>query len=131
MNKVTILAGPQNSGKTTQARELTKLKKSVWLFKICQDGYHEKQISYDTEIVVFDEINLRDIHCIADFAGKEFLTFRPHYCTGTITIKRPEILICTELDPNLLVALIDKKVEVEVINFQPLKHHHHVNTNYI
>ena len=131
MNKVTILAGPQNSGKTTQARELTKQKKSVWLFKLYQDGYHEKHICHDTEIVVFDEINPRDILYIADFAAKEFLTFRPHYAKSTITMERPEILICTELDPNLIIASIDKKVDVEVINFQPLKHNHHGNTNYI
>ena len=131
MNKVTILAGPQNSGKTTQARELTKQKKSVWLFKLYQDGYHEKHICHDTEIVVFDEINPRDILYIADFAAKEFLTFRPHYAKSTITMERPEILICTELDAKQIIKSIDKKVEVEVINFQPLKHHHHVNTNYI
>ena len=131
MNKVTILAGPQNSGKTTQARELTKQKKSVWLFKECLDGYHDKHITQDTEIVVFDEIKLSDIPCIADFAAKEFLTFRPYYAKSTIIMERPEILICTELDANQIIKSIDKKVEVEVINFQPLKHHHHVNTNYI
>ena len=131
MNKVTILAGPQNSGKTTQARELTKQKKSVWLFKGCHDGYHDKHISQDTEIVVFDEISPGDITYIAEFAAKEFLTFRLHYGKSTITMERPEILICTELDPNQIVASIDKKVEVEIINFQPLKHNHHGNTNYI
>ena len=131
MNKVTIFAGPQNSGKTTQARELTRQKKSVWLFKVYQDGYHEKHICHDTEIVVFDEIKLCDISCIADFASKEFLTFRPHYARTIITMKRPEVLICTELDANQFLNSIDKNVAVEVINFQPLKHRHHVNTNYI
>ena len=80
---------------------------------------------------MFDEISPGDITYIADFAAKEFLTFRPHYAKSTITMERPEILICTELDPNLIIASIDKNVEVEVINFQPLKHNHHVNTNYI
>ncbi len=100
MNKVTIFSGPQNSGKTTQALELTKQKNSVWLFKDYHHGRHQKHISQDTEIVVFDEIQPFDIGYIAAFAAKEFITFRPHNATSVITMPRPEILICTNLDAN-------------------------------
>jgi len=117
MNKVTIFAGPQNSGKTTKARELTKQKNAVWLFKACLNRNHHKHISQDTEIVVFDEIRQLDISYIAAFAAKEFISFRPNKATTTITMERPEILICTNLDANQIVELIDKKVEVQVINF--------------
>ena len=117
MNKVTIFAGPQNSGKTTQARAFTKQKNAVWLFKTCHDRHNHKHISQDTDIVVFDEIHSFDISYIAAFAAKEFITFSPNNASITITMERPEILICTNLDANQIVELIDKKVEVQVINF--------------
>ena len=119
MNKVTIFSGPQHSGKTTQARELTKQKNAVWLFKDCPESHHHKHITQDTDIVVFDEIRPFDIAYIAEFAAKEFISFRPNKAAATITMERPEILICTNLDATKIVELIDKKVEVHVINFQP------------
>ena len=117
MKKVIIFAGPKNSGKTTQARAFANRKNAVWLFKDCHESHHPKHISQNTDIVVFDEIRPFDISYITAFAAKEFITFCPNHASITITMERPEILICTSLDANQIVDLIDKKVEVEVINF--------------
>lgn len=56
MHKVTIILGPNGSGKTTKALELCKGKKAVWLTNInLRNLYPYSEVEIDTDIIVIDE----------------------------------------------------------------------------
>ena len=117
MNKITIFEGKQGSGKTKKALEISKEKNPTWLFRNYGSNYNLKEVEEYTQLLIFDEIHHSDIQYIAQIANKDYITFRQPYGKQPITIKRPEILICTVSHHEELLQAFDKNVVVEIVNF--------------
>ena len=117
MNKITIFQGQQNSGKTTQAIQISWKKISVWLFRNCALKYNLNQVEEYTQLLIFDDVRHSDIPHIAEIANKDFITFRQPYHKQPTMMKRPEMLVCTQLPAEEVTKLLSKIVPIEIVHF--------------
>ena len=117
MNKITIFEGKQNSGKTKKAIQISKEKTSAWLVRTYNLTYNLSDIEEHTQLLIFDEVQPSDVPHMVDIANKDFITFRQPYHRQPTTIKRPEMLICTQLPLEEFIEALDKNVPVEIFHF--------------
>ncbi|MGN6247368.1 MAG: hypothetical protein ACTHNG_03370 [Ginsengibacter sp.] len=121
MNKITIFEGSQNTGKTTRAMQIAREKTSAWMVRTYQLNYNLSDIEEYTQLLIFDEVKAEDVPHVIDIANKDFITFRQPYHSQETTIKRPEMLICTQLPPEVLLKDLCKMVPFEIVKFSKEK----------
>lgn len=117
MNKITIFTGKPNTGKTKKSIQIALEKNAVWLFRNRPNNYNLKNVDEHTQILIFDDIAPSDIPHITEIANKDFIIFRPPYHREPIMIKRPEMLICTNIDPDAILKDVDEHVPFNVFRF--------------
>lgn len=89
VTKVTVILGPQGSGKTTLAKEMTKGRTAVWIPSWC-GMLNLREVDAFTEVIVLDEcIDLPLLKAL--YWQTKFITINPNN-TGTILRRMPEII---------------------------------------
>lgn len=91
MKNVTIILGSQASGKTTKAKEMVANKKAI-LLKQFDTNYPYSEILKDTEVIVIDELGLRDLAEVKNLIKSDTILINKKH-EVPFEMQRPELIL--------------------------------------
>ena len=116
MKKITFITGPQQSGKTTTAKDMSKGRSTLWVSpsEINNSGFMVR-ITKETDLIILDGISLKEFQMIKWFVTSTHIMIAGEYA-GLIRIKRPEMIIISN---EISKADLDNRRPYEFIELSP------------
>lgn len=115
MKQLTIISGPQGSGKSKLALEITGHRKAVIINNV-NERFLKNAMAENPEVIILDEATLPKIELLSHYIQKQQFTYRPPYSRDQVTKTFPAVIACTNAQPNIdhIVGL-----DIEFISLKP------------